>query len=103
MTTTICLLVTVAWFVNVYRYDIQSGMHDPYEDCVSVMRLYKRMRSPDHIEAGIGTAIVNHHTQSFGSGFDSMKLRELENMTPDELYKLSKPNYRCWCLDSRQA
>ncbi|XP_034692317.1 RNA exonuclease 4 isoform X1 [Vitis riparia] len=84
-------------------YDIQSGMHDPYEDCVSVMRLYKRMRSQDHSDEGIGTAIVNHHTQSFGSGFDSWKLRELKNMTPDELYKLSRPNYRCWCLDSRQA
>lgn len=78
-------------------------MHDPYEDCVSVMRLYKRMRSQYHPEAGFGTAIVNHNTQSFGSGFDSCKLRELENMAPDELYKLSKPNYRCWCLDSRRA
>ncbi|KAI3979887.1 hypothetical protein MKX01_042541, partial [Papaver californicum] len=29
-------------------YDIQSGTHDPYEDCVATMRLYKRMRAQAH-------------------------------------------------------
>ncbi|KAG9457424.1 hypothetical protein H6P81_001932 [Aristolochia fimbriata] len=26
-------------------YEIQSGVHDPYEDCVAAMRLYRRMRA----------------------------------------------------------
>ncbi|KAK9281081.1 hypothetical protein L1049_003974 [Liquidambar formosana] len=84
-------------------YDIQSGVHDPYEDCVSAMRLYKRMRSQDHQVEGSGTNTDTYHTQSFISVFDSRKPRELEKMTPDELYEISRSCYRCWCLDSRQV
>ncbi|PIA44782.1 hypothetical protein AQUCO_01700403v1 [Aquilegia coerulea] len=29
-------------------YEIQSGIHDPFEDGVAAMRLYKRMRAQDH-------------------------------------------------------
>ncbi|KAB5569581.1 hypothetical protein DKX38_003374 [Salix brachista] len=68
-------------------YNIQTGEHDPYVDCVSVMRLYKRMGAQDHQVNGIGTP-------NSDSGFESQKAEELENMTPDELYQLSKSNYK---------
>lgn len=77
-------------------YDIQTGEHDPYVDCVSAMRLYKRMRAQDHQVKGIGTP-------NSDSGFESQKAEELENMTPDELYQISKSDYKCWCLDSSTA
>ncbi|KAJ4829126.1 hypothetical protein Tsubulata_011811 [Turnera subulata] len=73
------------------NYDIQTGFLDPYEDCVAMMRLYKRMRSQDHQQIRI---------QNTSSGLESRTLEELENMTPDELYHISEPDYRCWCLDS---
>ncbi|XP_059660528.1 uncharacterized protein LOC132306937 isoform X2 [Cornus florida] len=84
-------------------YDIQSGVHDPFEDCVSVMRLYKRMRAQDHGLEGIGTSPATSNTRSmFTNSFDSWKSKELENMTPDKLFEISSSNYRCWCLDLRQ-
>ncbi|XP_021280597.1 RNA exonuclease 4 isoform X4 [Herrania umbratica] len=73
-------------------YDIQSGIHDPYEDCISVMRLYKRMRGQDHQVEGLGNEKAN-------SGFDSIRSTELEKLTPDELYEISISDYKCWCLD----
>lgn len=73
-------------------YDIQSGIHDPYEDCVSVMRLYKRMRAKDHHGKGI-------ETHNLINTFDSWKSKELEKMSPEELYEISRSDYRCWCLD----
>ncbi|KAL9430878.1 hypothetical protein AB3S75_026134 [Citrus x aurantiifolia] len=73
-------------------YDIQSGVHDPYEDCVSVMRLYKRFRGQDHQVEEIGN-------QNPTGSFDSYKYKELEKMSPNELYQISKSDYRCWCLD----
>ncbi|CAL5357533.1 unnamed protein product [Camellia sinensis] len=87
------------------KYDIQSGVHDPFVDCVSAMRLYKRMRAQDHhvVEAGLGTSFAAQHVQNSSTNvFDSWKCKELESMTPDELFQISKPNYKCWCLDSRQ-
>ncbi|CAL5437032.1 unnamed protein product [Camellia sinensis] len=87
------------------KYDIQSGVHDPFVDCVSAMRLYKRMRAQDHhvVEAGLGTSFAAQHVQNSSTNvFDSWKSKELESMTPDELFQISKPNYKCWCLDSRQ-
>uniref|UniRef100_A0A2N9GWC4 C2H2-type domain-containing protein n=1 Tax=Fagus sylvatica TaxID=28930 RepID=A0A2N9GWC4_FAGSY len=88
---------------HLLRYNIQTGFHDPYEDCVSAMRLYKRMRAQDHqIEASeISTA--PYKSQNVTSKFDSLRAKELEQMSPDELYEISRPNYRCWCLDSSQA
>ncbi|KAL7198820.1 hypothetical protein ACSBR2_021171 [Camellia fascicularis] len=86
-------------------YDIQSGVHDPFVDCVSAMRLYKRMQAQDHhvVEAGLGTSFAAQHVQNSSTNvFDSWKSKELESMTPDELFQISKPNYKCWCLDSRQ-
>lgn len=86
-----------------YRYDIQIGVHDPYEDCVSVMRLYKRMRSQDHRMGRIGWSLPVPDGFCSTTVYDSWKSRELEQKTPDELFRISRSNYKCWCLDSRQA
>ncbi|XAR61235.1 Exoribonuclease II [Bertholletia excelsa] len=82
-------------------YDIQSGMRNPFVNCVSVMRLYKRMRTQDHCEEGFRTSIALQQALAPTNGFDSWKSKELESMTPDELFQISNSNYRCWCLDSR--
>ncbi|KAL3517543.1 hypothetical protein ACH5RR_020132 [Cinchona calisaya] len=84
-------------------YDIQIGVHDPYEDCVSVMRLYKRMRSQNHWMGGIGWSLPDQDNLCSTTVFDSWKSKELEKLTPDELFRMSRSNYTCWCLDSRQA
>ncbi|KAL2238897.1 UNVERIFIED_CONTAM: BTB/POZ and MATH domain-containing protein 2 [Sesamum indicum] len=84
-------------------YNIQTGMHDPYEDCVSVMRLYKRIRSQKHQSKGMEFTLAARSTRSLTSGHDSWNYREIENMTLEELFNISKSNYRCWCFDSRQA
>ncbi|KAF3436335.1 hypothetical protein FNV43_RR23427 [Rhamnella rubrinervis] len=83
-------------------YEIQSGLHNPYEDCVSAMRLYKRMRAVDHQNKGIGASLPTNYTQNGTNCFDSWKAKELEKMTPDELYQMSTSNYKCWCLDQRK-
>ncbi|OMO77791.1 Exonuclease [Corchorus capsularis] len=75
-------------------YDIQSGIHDPFEDCISVMRLYKRMRSQDHQVRK--KALRNDKADS---GLESIRSTDLEKMTPDELYEMSTSDYKCWCLD----
>ncbi|CAH2057596.1 unnamed protein product [Thlaspi arvense] len=63
-------------------YKIQCGKHEPYEDCVSAMRLYKRMRDQEHGKAE-------------GNGLLSRKQSELEKMNPEELYHNSKSEYDC--------
>ncbi|KAL0435776.1 UNVERIFIED_CONTAM: RNA exonuclease 4 [Sesamum radiatum] len=88
---------------HLLRYDIQIGMHDPYEDCVSVMRLYKRIRSQKHQTKGMEFRLAVGSTPSLKNGHDSWSYREIENMTPEELFNISKSNYRCWCFDSPQA
>ncbi|CAI0395339.1 unnamed protein product [Linum tenue] len=77
-------------------YEIQTGEHDPYEDCVSVMRLYKRIRSLDHYQV---EQQVKKMIQRRRDGYFSWKLNELEKMSPDELYQISESSYKCWCLD----
>lgn len=81
-------------------YDIQMGIHDPYEDCVSVMRLYKRMRDQDHLNDFVGSPLPRQVIEFQNNEFDSCKMEDLEKMTPEELYNMSSSNYRCWCLDS---
>ncbi|CAJ1955380.1 unnamed protein product [Sphenostylis stenocarpa] len=79
-------------------YDIQLGTHDPYEDCISVMRLYKRIRAQIHPEEGHGTLTPRNSIVSLP---DSWRSRELDNLTPDQLYAMSRSDYKCWCLDLR--
>ncbi|CAI9107866.1 OLC1v1007338C3 [Oldenlandia corymbosa var. corymbosa] len=82
-------------------YEIQNGAHDPYEDCVSAMRLYKQMRSQDHQMNKTGWSLLPiEDSQSSSRAFDSFASVELDQMTPDELFRISTSNYRCWCLDS---
>ncbi|KAH0639863.1 hypothetical protein KY285_036449 [Solanum tuberosum] len=83
-------------------YDIQVGFHDPYQDSVSVMRLYKRIRSQDHPMEGT-IRVSNSPALSFSSSSDPWKSMAHENMTPNELLEISRSNYKCWCLDSRDA
>ncbi|XP_010278725.1 PREDICTED: RNA exonuclease 4-like isoform X2 [Nelumbo nucifera] len=83
-------------------FEIQSGVHDPYEDCVAAMRLYKRMSAQDHQMEGTLTPDLTQYTQIYTKSFDSWKPKQLEKMSPDELFKISRSSYRCWCLDSRK-
>jgi len=79
-----------------YRYEIQNGIQDPYEDCVAAMRLYVRMCSPGHprdYSSGSGEAQTRNN-------FASWRQRELERMTPEALLEISASDYYCWCLDS---
>ncbi|KAM3382443.1 interferon-stimulated 20 kDa exonuclease-like 2 isoform X1 [Capsicum galapagoense] len=83
-------------------YDIQVGFHDPFQNSVSVMRLYKRIHSQDHPIEGT-KRVVSHSSLSFSKSSDSWKSMAHERMTPDELLEISRSNYKCWCLDSRES
>ncbi|KAL9248013.1 hypothetical protein vseg_021379 [Gypsophila vaccaria] len=83
-------------------YDIQRGVHDPYEDCVSVMRIYKRMRDQDHLSIFSGQPLPENVTEYQTNEFECCKMKDLEKLTPDELFEMSRSMYRCWCLDSVQ-
>lgn len=107
-------LSKTCWILYVNRYDIQTGIHDTYEDCVSVMRLYKRMRAQEHrTEEGLGrspsfsvddTAFDpwRMYSSCKHNGFWDWSMEELKEMSPDELYKISRSGYQCWCLDSKR-
>ncbi|RWR93965.1 RNA exonuclease 4-like protein [Cinnamomum micranthum f. kanehirae] len=85
---------------HLIRYDIQTGIQDPYEDCVATMRLYKRMRSQAHpTEEGPPSSSETQHRNNFAA----WKQKELEKMTPDALLEISRSDYYCWCLDSKQG
>ncbi|KAL6564302.1 hypothetical protein OROMI_015752 [Orobanche minor] len=91
---------SLKYLVKTYLgYDIQSGIHDPYEDCVSVMRLYQRLRSKKHESKGRNSSLAARGTPGLMNAYNSLNYREIENMTPDELFDVSESNYRCWCLD----
>ncbi|KAM2557005.1 hypothetical protein TB2_014167 [Malus domestica] len=77
-------------------YEIQSGSHDLYVDCVSVMRLYKRFSALDHEREGIGHQLLLE-------SFESLKTPKLEEMVVNDLYEISTPKYRCWRLDLVQT
>jgi len=78
-------------------YKIQNGHHDPCEDAIASMRLYKKMRSEVHEQKdGESTAESNRHNI-----FNSLRQSDLEKMTPEALLAISKPDYYCWCFDVR--
>ncbi|KAK9117133.1 hypothetical protein Sjap_016080 [Stephania japonica] len=82
---------------HMIRYDIQTGIQDPYEDCVSTMRLYMRMRSQFH-------AVENYPMASDApnqNNFASWRQNELERMTPEQMLEISRSDYYCWCLDAK--
>ncbi|XP_030469958.1 uncharacterized protein LOC115688301 [Syzygium oleosum] len=71
-------------------YDIQTGIQDPYDDCVATMRLYMRMRSQAHVK----------EDNPLADNFMLYRQSELERMSPEELFNISRSDYYCWCLDS---
>ncbi|GAB2231095.1 hypothetical protein Droror1_Dr00027382 [Drosera rotundifolia] len=78
-------------------YDIHNGVQDLYEDCVATMRLYIRMRSQNHKAESYPLASDPQNRNNFASWRES----ELQNMTPDELFEISRSDFYCWCLDSK--
>ncbi|KAF7819589.1 apoptosis-enhancing nuclease-like [Senna tora] len=80
---------------NSLKYEIQSGIQDPYEDCVATMRLYMRMRSQVHKREDQPLACDPQNKNNFASWRQS----ELERMTPEQMLEISRSDYYCWCLD----
>ncbi|KAJ7970847.1 RNA exonuclease 4-like [Quillaja saponaria] len=78
-------------------YDIQTGIQDPYEDCVATMKLYMRMRSQVHNIEDYPLASDPQNRYNFAS----WRQNELERMTPEQMLEISRSDYYCWCLDSR--
>lgn len=78
------------------RYEIQTGVQDPYDDCVATMRLYKRMKSQVHEREDYPYAFDPQNRNNFGE----CRQHELEKMAPSEMLKNSRADYYCWCLDS---
>jgi hypothetical protein len=60
------------------------------------MRLYHRMKRQQHPNSGGG---ADGPAASADQAFPAWRQRELERMTPEELLRLSTPDYHCWCLD----
>ncbi|KAI3913904.1 hypothetical protein MKW92_051689 [Papaver armeniacum] len=88
---------TLKYLTQAYLgYDIQTGIQDPFEDCVATMRLYKRMRSLNHKAEDVSTC-----TDVRNNNFASWRQSELDRMTPDQLLDISRSDYHCWCLDSK--
>ncbi|OAY25804.1 RNA exonuclease 4 [Manihot esculenta] len=77
-------------------YDIQTGIQDPYEDCVATMRLYMRMRYQRHAVEAYPFASDPQNRNNFAS----WRQAELERVSPEELLAISRSDYYCWCLDS---
>ncbi|XP_059639822.1 uncharacterized protein LOC132282232 [Cornus florida] len=78
-------------------YDIQS-VQDPYEECVSTMRLYLRMKSQVHFMEAYPLAADPQNRNNFAQ----WRQNELERMSPDEMLDISRSDYYCWCLDSKE-
>ncbi|BBG96110.1 Exonuclease family protein [Prunus dulcis] len=49
----------------------KSGFHDPYEDCVSAMRLYKRFRGLDQQKEGNVASLATMRAKDIPRSFDS--------------------------------
>ncbi|KAB2608423.1 RNA exonuclease 4 [Pyrus ussuriensis x Pyrus communis] len=87
----------------IFHTYIQSGLHDLYVDCVSVMRLYKRFRALDYAREGNQALVVTTCAKDVLESFESLKTTKLEEMAVNDLYEISTPKYRCWCLDLVQT
>ncbi|XP_068334469.1 RNA exonuclease 4-like [Pyrus communis] len=77
-------------------YEIQTGIQDPYEDCVATMKLYMRMRSQVHKVEAYPLASDPQNRNNFAA----WRQNELERMSPDQMLEISRSDYYCWCLDS---
>ncbi|XP_026429917.1 uncharacterized protein LOC113326392 [Papaver somniferum] len=91
---------TLKYLAQAYLgYDIQTGIQDPFEDCVATMMLYKRMRNHNHKAEDVSTATDAQNGNS--NNFAGLRQNDLERMTPDQLLAISTSDYHCWCLDSK--
>lgn len=54
------------------------------------------MRGQNHQGKNCGTLTPNNNFVGKSDGWIS---KELDNLTPDELFDMSKSDYKCWCLD----
>ncbi|KAL6006965.1 hypothetical protein ACLOJK_032461 [Asimina triloba] len=88
-------------FLKLRGYENQSGIQDPYDDCVASMRLYARMRSQTH-PVVVDDYSANGEAQH-RRNFAACKLKDLEKMTPDALLEMSRSDYYCWCLDTKRS
>ncbi|XP_059294983.1 RNA exonuclease 4-like [Lycium ferocissimum] len=77
-------------------YEIQTGVQDPYDDCVATMKLYMRMKSQAHKREEYPLATDPQNRNNFAS----WKQSELERMTPQKMLEISRSDYYCWCLDN---
>ncbi|KMZ62741.1 hypothetical protein ZOSMA_44G01440 [Zostera marina] len=70
-------------------YEIQTGIHDPYEDCVASLRIYKRMRDQLHkIETGYKlNSRYNSDNHNSNNAFFTQLC--LEEKSPDALLEMS--------------
>jgi len=72
-------------------YKIQDGtIHDPREDAVAAMRLYRRMRSFKHSGA------VSQSPDLFGLTLQDLDATEI---SCSSAYSYTKSTFYCWCLD----
>lgn len=85
-------------FKKKYRYEIQSGMQDPYEDCVATMRLYERMSTSQSCHQVEDYPLATDPQNR--NNFATWRQNELERMSPQELLNISRSDYYCWCLDA---
>ncbi|XP_016492023.1 RNA exonuclease 4-like [Nicotiana tabacum] len=77
-------------------YEIQTGVQDPYDDCVATMKLYMRMKSQAHKREDYPLATDPQNRNNFAT----WKQSELERMTPETMLEISRSDYYCWCLSS---
>lgn len=89
------LCARILW---ICRYDIQSGIQDPYDDCVATMRLYMRMRYHHQVHKVEDYPLASDPQNR--NNFASWRQSELERMTPEQMLEISRSDYYCWCLDS---
>ncbi|KAL3813791.1 hypothetical protein ACJIZ3_015059 [Penstemon smallii] len=73
-----------------YRYDIQTGIQDPYDDSVATMRLYMRMKSQVHKVEDYPMASDSQNRNNFAS----WRQNELERMTPEKMLEISSSNFK---------
>ncbi|KAK8644237.1 hypothetical protein V6N13_123549 [Hibiscus sabdariffa] len=76
-------------------YEIQTGIQDPYEDCVAMMRIYLRMRNQVHRREDYPLASDPRN----GNNFALSRQSELERMSPEAMLAISRSDFYCWCLD----
>jgi hypothetical protein len=60
--------------------------------CISVTRLYKGIQGQSREEEWYNKFTMSENIVNM---FDKLRSKELDNLTPDELYTTSKLDYRC--------